>query len=1023
MRSSNKNGEEKGEKMKKRQNLKKHVNFKKAVLIFSEFFVVFLILGSSITMADTGLSEQKKSVDVKENQVNQISSSQKPGFAPENPEFTEYEKKTLSAQNGLSMDGHSPGLIPTIVDFHSLGNISAAGISAPAYYDLRALNRVTTVKDQGSAGTCWIFASYASLESFLTPGENWDFSENNMKNLLTATSSEGFDYSLNQGGNHLMSTAYLARWSGPVAESEDPYSSTPGVSSQNLTKLKHVQDILFISDKTSSLDNEEIKWAVQNYGAVYSTMYYSTSYCSNDSFGYYYNGTYVSNHAVTIVGWDDSYDKNKFKMIPPGNGAFIVKNSWSTGWGDQGYFYVSYYDSNLGKYNSVFTAEDTNNYENIYQYDPFGWVTSFGYGSPTCWCANIFTAKSDENLEAVSFYTKKSNCNYEIYIYTNTESSPISQEGPALYQSGIISTAGYHTVHLNSGVQINAGKKFSVVLKLTTPDYSYPIAIEYPWPGYSSKAKANAGESFVSSDGATWTDITTLYSNTNVCLKAFTNLGAKLPVADFLASPTSGNLPLKVTFTDQSTGSPFSWSWNFGDGTDSTEQNPKHTYTSAGTYTVNLVVSNANGTNSKLTTITVLSQPVIPVADFKCDVTQGYTPLSVMFTDLSRNTVQWNWNFGDGTYSTEQNPMHTYTSAGTYTINLVVSNANGTNSKLATITVLSQPILPVANFSCNVTKGYVPLFVQFTDRSQNAAQWKWDFGDGANSTEQNPMHTYSAIGNYTVNLTVIGLNGTNSKLSTINVSAKPVLPIANFSSNITNGSAPLSVQFIDLSKNATGWNWNFGDGVYSTEKNPTHTYSSARTYTVSLTVTNADGSNNTKKSNYIVASVARPPVASYSSNVKSGYSPLSVAFTDKSTRSPTSWSWDFGDKAYSTEQNPVHVYNKTGKYTVTLKVSNTAGSNTMRKTSYITVTAPKLPVAAFIANKVSGKAPLTVTFTDRSSGSPTTWNWNFGDGSYSMSSNPMHVYSKAGKYTVSFTVTNANGNSTTTKTGHISVSK
>jgi hypothetical protein len=387
------------------------------------------------------------------------------------------------------------------------------------------------VKDQGNAGNCWAFATYASLESYLMPIEHWDFSENNLKNLLSPAYPEGFD--LNEGGNMFMSTAYLTRWSGPISGSNDPYrdSSTYSPSELGLPLQKHVQNVLFLPGRHGSLDNTEIKSAVQNYGSYSSTKH-----------NYYYKGTSSPNHAVAIVGWDDSFDKTNFSQVPPGNGAFIVKNSWGPQWGDNGYFYVSYYDSSIGSSNNgVFTAENSNDYTNIYQYDPLGWTGNFGYGSQNGWCANIFTAKSNEVLEAVSFYTTDLNCNYKIYIYTNPSSTPISQADPVLTQSGLISMSGYHTVNLSSGIQLKADHKFSVVLKLTNSKYNYPIAIETPISGYSSKAKANSGESFISSNGNTWTDITTDsgYLNTNVCIKAFTKTGNTSKVTEFFATSTS----------------------------------------------------------------------------------------------------------------------------------------------------------------------------------------------------------------------------------------------------------------------------------------------------------------------------------------------------------------------------------------------------------------------------------------------------------------------------------------------------
>ena len=221
---------------------------------------------------------------------------------------------------------------------------------------------------------------------------------------------------------------------------------------------------------------------------------------------------------------------------------------------------------------------------------------------------------------------------------------------------------------------------------------------------------------------------------------------------------------------------------------------------------------------------------------------------------MSENAVSLIWDFGDGMNSTEQNPVHTYSEAGNYTVNLTASNENGTDSKFATINVFekSAPVLPLANFSSNVTEGFAPLFVQFTDLSENATVINWDFGDGTNSTEKNPLHTYNTLGNYTVNLTASNENGTASMSTAITVLKQPaVLPVANFSSDVTTGYTPLSVQFTDMSKDATAWNWDFGDGAKSTEQNSPHTYNASGIYTVTLTVSNEAGIDNETKTGYI----------------------------------------------------------------------------------------------------------------------------------------------------------------------------
>jgi PKD repeat protein len=224
---------------------------------------------------------------------------------------------------------------------------------------------------------------------------------------------------------------------------------------------------------------------------------------------------------------------------------------------------------------------------------------------------------------------------------------------------------------------------------------------------------------------------------------------------------------------------------------------------------------------------------------------------------------------------------------------------------------------------------------------------------------------------------------------------------------------------VDSSVNTpTSWVWSFGDGNTSTLQNPSHTYITEGTYTVTLTVTNTGGSDTMTKNGYISVTYAEP-LTSFTSNVTRGPAPLYVGFTDTSNNTPTSWKWKFGDDATSTDQNPTHKYTEPGTYTVSLTAKNSAGSNTTKMTDYITVTSVGVPVVSFTADMRSGTIPFTIQFTDTSSNTPTSWLWSFGDGSSSTEKNPAHIYTAAGTYTVSLTATNEAGNNSNVASNYI----
>ena len=463
------------------------------------------------------------------------------------------------------------------------------------------------------------------------------------------------------------------------------------------------------------------------------------------------------------------------------------------------------------------------------------------------------------------------------------------------------------------------------------------------------------------------------------------------PLADFSFN-LNGN---EVTFTDFSVFAD-EYIWDFGDGNSSTDPNPIHTYTGDGDFLVLLTVINDCGEN---TVSTMISISLAPQASFQpTGSTVGCAPFDVSFESTSSNSptsFEWTFPGGNPATSTDENPTVTYNASGNYSVTLMVTNANGSNSITMQdfVTVLDEP-------TSDFTFAEFGLQVNFTDLSIDADDYSWDFGDGNISTEQNPSHVYAQEGIYTVLLTTTNMCGSTTSQQTIN-NYSPVM--ANFFASSTEGCADFVVDFMDASSdNVESWMWEFegGSPTTSTDENPTISYSQEGSYSVTLTVSHPESSETITFQNFI--SVSDVPSAGFTF-----FDDLfDVSFTNTSVGGD-SFAWDFGDGNTSVEENPSYTYSDEGNYTVTLVVQNGCGSTEVSQT----VTINNLPTAGFSATNSTGCSPLSVQYMNTSSSNAESFNWTFPGGSPASSTmeNPTVTYNTPGTYNATLEVSAAGG--------------
>jgi len=482
-------------------------------------------------------------------------------------------------------------------------------------------------------------------------------------------------------------------------------------------------------------------------------------------------------------------------------------------------------------------------------------------------------------------------------------------------------------------------------------------------------------------------------------INGFTTFAALAPVVAFSGTPLSGTVPLTVSFTDSSANFPTSWLWTFGDGNRSYSQNPVYTYQIPGTYNVSLTATNTAGSGNLTKTNYITVNPIVTYTinatatppggsispsgtvivllgnnqAFTISPDTGYSIADVLVDGVSNGTIS-SYTF---TNVAANHTINATFAINQYTIN-ATSGANGTVTP-AGLTLVNYGSSQTYNITPNI--GYNVADVEVNNASVGSVTTYQFTNVNANQT----ISATFAINQYTITPSISGGNGTISPntVQTVNYGDTPTF---NFTPNSGYHLNTVTV-----------------NGSLVTPTGNSYTFPPVTT-------------NQTIVGTFLV----NPPVANFTGTPRTGAIPLAVTFTDISTNNPTSWLWNFGDGNTSTAQNPTNTYVAAGNYSVQLTATNAGGSNTSLQNGYIFAYIPA--VANFTANVTTGPNPLTVQFTDLSTGSPYNWYWQFGDTyivNTSTAQNPVHTYQTVGIYSVNLTVSNTYSSSYLNRTNYI----
>ncbi len=497
--------------------------------IFAGFLAGVLILGSSTVYAEVG------GIDIIGDTVVEIGTETIAASADEN--------ETEDANLVLSYHGEEEIKVSSLQELEPGAD---RGVHTSSYIS----PYITSIKNQNPYGTCWAHAAMASAEADLwkkgLADSTIDLSEWQLAyffyhtvedplggtagdSVTVVTDSSTEDY-LDRGGNQQLATYRLATWQGVTQEADAPYSTVYNDRTKTLDDALaygkdayHLENAYWVSMK----DRDIVKQLIMEYGACAASYYHDSAYFNSSSqwnrseplAEYKPTGT-STNHAITIVGWDDNYSKDNFGTYKPSsNGAWLCKNSWGSNWSKDGLFYISYEDSPNLNGNAYFYDYGTgDNYDYNYQYDGGVGLSTYSVAN----AANVYTANSAETLKAVGFYTEDVQYTCTIKIYKNCTGNPVSGTLVST-QTATEPYAGFHTVVLDTPVDLNAGDTYSVVVYQTTSSGTpkVPVDVSFSWSWLTGVSSAKTGQSFISSSGNYWQDVSA--SGYNCRIKAYTD--------------------------------------------------------------------------------------------------------------------------------------------------------------------------------------------------------------------------------------------------------------------------------------------------------------------------------------------------------------------------------------------------------------------------------------------------------------------------------------------------------------------